>query len=94
MGFSSGGGSFTGGRYDKDSKLGYQAYGADASMVLWKLTLRGEYAYRRTQLAPNQPYRFELVDDWFRKDGWYAPIYCQECRRRRRVVLISHRRAW
>jgi len=68
------GGSATAGRYDKDGTLGYAAWGADASFKIWVLTFRGEYATRKTDLDPNVTYRYQLVDPWFRKQGWYAEL--------------------
>ena len=69
------GGSYTGGRYDRDAKLEYQVAGADLSLQLWKVTLRGEYALRRTALDPNASgYTWALVDDYFDKRGFYAEL--------------------
>ena len=69
------GASYTGGRYDRDAKLLYQVAGADASIQLWKVTLRGEYAIRRTGLDPNASgYDWVLVDDFFDKRGFYAEL--------------------
>jgi hypothetical protein len=68
------GASYTGGRYDREARLGYHAWAADATLKLGPFTFRGEYAWRRTDLDPAAPYRFELVDPWFRKDGWYAEL--------------------
>ena len=68
------GGSFTAGRYDPAGALDYQAWALNASTRLSIFTLRGEYAYRRTELVRGQAYAFELADDWFRKDGWYAEL--------------------
>jgi hypothetical protein len=72
LGDTSLGGSFTSGRYDRDGTLKYVVWGLDASMQLGKTTLRGEYAHRRTDLSPKASYPYELVDPWFRKDGWYV----------------------
>lgn len=66
------GGSYTTGRYDKDGKLGYQAYSADATLRFGKLVLRGEWAGRRTDLDPTATYPFALVDKWFLKEGFYG----------------------
>ncbi|ACG72205.1 conserved hypothetical protein [Anaeromyxobacter sp. K] len=69
------GGSFTGGRYDKDAKLKYLMWGVDASFRLGPFTARGEYAARRTDLDPDATgYRYGLVDDWFEKEGWYGEL--------------------
>jgi len=62
------------GRYDRDATLRYEAWGADASVRIEKFTFRGEYAFRRTDLSPSASYPYELVDTWFRKDGWYAEV--------------------
>lgn len=68
------GGSFTSGTYDRLGKLEYVAWGVDASMKLGPFTMRGEYASRRTDLDPAARYRFELVDPWFQKDGFYGEL--------------------
>ncbi|BDG04612.1 porin family protein [Anaeromyxobacter oryzae] len=68
------GGSFTAGRYDKAAKLAYVMWGADATMKLGPFTMRGEYATRRTDLDPNATYRYDMIDDWFDKQGWYAEL--------------------
>jgi hypothetical protein len=72
FGDASVGGSYTGGRYDKDGKLGYQVWAADATLRFGKVTLRGEYAARRTDLDPAASYPFTLVDPWFKKEGFYG----------------------
>jgi len=62
-------------RYDQAKKLDYRMWGADASLRLWKVTVRGEYATRRTDIDPNQPgYVYAIVDPWFEKSGWYAEL--------------------
>lgn len=67
------GASYTGGRYDRDATREYHAWAADATLRLGKLVVRGEYAARRTDLdAAATGYPFELVDDWFEKEGFYA----------------------
>jgi hypothetical protein len=69
------GGSYTGGRYDRDAQLQYQVAGADLSVQLWKLTLRGEYAIRRTALDPDATgYQWVLVDASFDKKGFYGEL--------------------
>ena len=72
IGDSSIGGSYTAGRYDQEALLDYEAWGVDASFQLGKLTLRGEYAHRKTDLSTEASYPYELVDPWFTKEGWYA----------------------
>ena len=75
LGDSSVGGSFTAGRYDKAGELGYLVWGADATVRVWRLLVRGEYAERKTDLNPDAAgYRYQLVDPWFRKRGWYAEL--------------------
>jgi len=69
---SSVGASFTAGSYDRDSKLKYLVWGADAVVGLGPVTLRAEYAWRRTDLSPTANYAFQVVDPWVRKDGWYV----------------------
>lgn len=69
------GGSFTAGRYDKQAKLAYAAAAADASFKIGPFTLRGEYALRRTDLDTNASgYRYEVVDPYMNKEGWYAEM--------------------
>lgn len=69
------GGSFTAGRYDRDARLKYVIWGADASLRLGPFTARGEYAARRTDLDPRASgYPYVLVDPWFKKEGWYAEL--------------------
>ena len=69
------GGSYTTGKYDREARLGYEAWGADATFRFSKLTLRGEYARRKTDLDPNASgYPFALVDPFFVKDGFYAEL--------------------
>jgi hypothetical protein len=75
FGDASVGGSWMAGKYDRDAKLGYEAWAADATFRLWKLVLRGEYAWRKTDLDPNATgYPYALVDPWFTKDGYYAEL--------------------
>ncbi|HEY6002801.1 MAG TPA: hypothetical protein VIV57_07985 [Anaeromyxobacter sp.] len=66
------GGSWTGGRYDRDATREYQAWAADATLRFGKLVLRGEYAARRTDLDPTATYPYALVDKWFLKEGFYG----------------------
>jgi len=74
IGDTSIGGSVTTGRYDQAGTLGYLAWGADATMQLWKLTLRGEYAWRRTDLSPQASYPYDSSDLWYKKDGYYVEL--------------------
>jgi hypothetical protein len=63
------------GRYDRNARLLYAAVGGDVQWRLGPVVLRGEYALRRTDLDPNATgYRYELVDTFFDKEGWYAEI--------------------
>jgi hypothetical protein len=69
------GASYTGGRYDAKGQLQYDIAGADVALQLWKATLRGEYAYRRTMLDPNATgYPYVMVDPWFDKAGFYGEL--------------------
>jgi hypothetical protein len=69
------GASYTGGRYDRAGRLSYDVLGADFSIQLWKATLRGEYAWRRTALDRSATgYGWALVDGFFDKRGWYAEL--------------------
>ncbi|HSN92118.1 MAG TPA: hypothetical protein VLS93_12885 [Anaeromyxobacteraceae bacterium] len=68
------GGSATAGHYDREEQLRYLVYGADVSFRLGPVTVRGEYAARRTELDPDGTYPYELIDDWFDKRGFYAEL--------------------
>jgi hypothetical protein len=73
VGDASIGGSYTRGRYDRDALRAYEIWGADATLRLGKVVLRGEYAERRTELDEAATgYPFALADPWFRKSGFYA----------------------
>lgn len=73
IGDASLGGSYTAGKYDRDARLGYAAWAADATFRLSKLTLRGEFAQRRTDLDPGASgYPYALADSFFTKEGFYA----------------------
>ena len=73
IGDASVGCSYTAGKYDRDARLGYQAWGADATFRLSKLVLRGEYASRRTDLDTTAAgYPYAIVDPYFTKEGFYA----------------------
>ncbi len=75
FGDTSVGGSYTAGRYDRDARLRYEAWGGDATLRLWKLILRGEYARRTTDLDPAATgYPFALQDPFFVKEGFYAEL--------------------
>jgi hypothetical protein len=67
--------SYTGGRFDKDANLQYDAAAVDATLPIWVLTLRGEYALRRTHLDPKiQGYGYAVVDPFFDKKGFYVEL--------------------
>jgi hypothetical protein len=69
------GASYTGGRYDRNGTLAYHAAALDLAIPIWKATLRGEAAMRRTWLDPNASgYGYVLVDHFFDKRGWYAEL--------------------
>lgn len=69
------GGSYTGGRFDKSGALQYDAAAADLAIPIWKITLRGEAALRRTQIDPKAPgYGYAVVDEFFDKRGFYAEL--------------------
>jgi hypothetical protein len=73
IGDASVGGSYMAGKYDRDAKLGYEAWAGDATFRLSKLVLRGEYAHRKTDLDPSASgYPYGLLDPFFTKDGFYA----------------------
>jgi hypothetical protein len=74
FGDASVGGSYTSGKYDRAARLGYEAWGADATLRLWKLTMRGEYARSQIDLDPDVRYPFETEDPFFVKDGFYAEL--------------------
>jgi hypothetical protein len=63
------GGSFMAGRQDDAGSRTFSAWGADASVRLWRVTLRGEYAARRNQLDPAR-FSGRRLD----KSGWYAEL--------------------
>jgi hypothetical protein len=69
------GGSFTGGRYDPAARLRYDVAGADLTVQLWKLTLRSEYAIRRTALDPDASgYTVAPQGGSFDKRGFYVEV--------------------
>ena len=75
FGDASFGGSYTAGKYNREARLGYEAWAADATLRFSKLTLRGEYAHRSTDLDPNASgYPFAVVDPFFTKAGFYAEL--------------------
>jgi hypothetical protein len=69
------GASYTGGRFDKDAKLQYDAVAADLAIPFWRATLRGEWAMRRTRIDPAaRGYPYEVIDPWVDKSGYYAEL--------------------
>jgi cytochrome c553 len=75
IGDASFGGSYMSGKYDRDAKLGYEAFGADATVRLAMLIFRGEYARRKTDLDPNAAgYPYALKDPFFVKEGYYVEL--------------------
>jgi hypothetical protein len=75
------GSSAMAGRYDPDRHLGFWIAGADATIALDGVTLRGEYLVRRTEVAIGNdpaarwkygPGRDGRYDDDFVKHGFYA----------------------
>lgn len=73
IGDASLGGSYMAGRYDREARLGYEAWAADATFRFSKLVLRGEYAHRKTDLDPAATgYPYGLLDPYFTKEGFYA----------------------
>ncbi len=75
IGDASVGGSYMAGKYDREARLGYEAWAADATFRISKLVLRGEYASRKTDLDPLATgYPFALDDPFFVKDGFYAEL--------------------
>jgi hypothetical protein len=73
IGDASVGGSYMSGKYDREARLGYEAWAADATFRFSKLILRGEYAHRKTDLDPTATgYPYGLLDPYFTKEGFYA----------------------
>ncbi|MBX7113786.1 MAG: hypothetical protein K1X64_05570 [Myxococcaceae bacterium] len=71
------GASLSGGTYDDADTLTYVMGGADFYLRLGKVTLRAEGLFRRTQLDATAPgYRYQLIDSFFLKAGYYAQLDC------------------
>jgi hypothetical protein len=69
------GASYTGGRFDKASRLRYDAAAVDLTIPIWKATLRGEAALRRTQLDPGASgYGWVPISNFFDKRGLYLEL--------------------
>ena len=63
------------GFYDPDEKRKYSAFGADLSLRIGPVTFRAEAAYLRMNLDVDaKGYRYQLVDPWFEKGGFYAEL--------------------
>lgn len=64
------------GTYDPSRELAYTILGVDAYLRIHALVLRGEILSRRTEFGvgpnPEERFRYEVVDDFFRKDGFYV----------------------
>ena len=69
------GASYTGGRFDKDAALQYDAAAVDLAIPIFGATLRGEYALRRTHLDPAaKGYGYAVIDPFFDKAGFYGEL--------------------
>ncbi len=63
------------GFYDPEEKKKYSAFGVDLSLRVGPVTLRAEGAYLRMNVDPDvRGYRYQLVDPWFEKGGFYAEL--------------------
>jgi hypothetical protein len=63
------------GRYDPDNRLKYTAVGADSTLRLGPLTLRGEVALMRVDIDPTAPgYRYQIIDPYFEKGGFFVEL--------------------
>ncbi|MGQ0504496.1 MAG: hypothetical protein ACT4TC_04190 [Myxococcaceae bacterium] len=61
------------GRYDSQRQRKYTAFGADASLRVGPLTLRGEAAWIRFDIDPTVPgYRYQIIDPFVEKGGFFA----------------------
>ncbi len=69
------GASFGGGYYDPRDRLAYLIAGLEAYGRVGRVTVRAKAIGRRTDFDPDAPgYRFEIVDPFFLKLGWYAQL--------------------
>lgn len=68
------GSSFSAGTADARDQRWYLMGGVDVFLRLGSFTVRAEALARRTDLDPTASYRFELIDPWFLKAGWYAQV--------------------
>ncbi len=68
------GGSFSGGTADALDRRWYLMGGLDFFLRVGSVTFRAEALARRTDLDPTAAYRFQLIDPWFLKAGWYAQL--------------------
>ncbi|MBK7864448.1 MAG: hypothetical protein IPJ65_38760 [Archangiaceae bacterium] len=63
------------GTYDPESQKKYSVFGADFSLRLGPVTFRTEAAWMRMNLDPfAKGYRYDLVDPWFEKGGFFAEL--------------------
>lgn len=61
------------GRYDPNVSRSHTALGLDASVRIKKLTLRGEAAASRIDIDPTAAgYRFQIIDPYIEKSGFYV----------------------
>ena len=69
------GASFTGGRYDRNARLKYVALAGDARSSSDRSCSAASTRCAETDLDPNATgYRFEVMDPYLNKEGWYAEI--------------------
>lgn len=69
------GASLSGGTYDDADSLTYLMGGVDFYLRLGNVKLRAEGLFRRTQLDATAPgYRYQLIDSFFLKAGYYAQL--------------------
>lgn len=63
------------GHYDPKRLRAYTALGFDAALRVGPLTIRGEAAFIRVEINPDPSlYRFELIDTYFDKAGFFVEL--------------------
>jgi len=63
------------GFYDPEEKKKYSVFGVDLALRLGVVTFRAEAAVMRMNVDPDlRGYRYQLVDPWFEKGGFYAEL--------------------
>ncbi|MBL8955166.1 MAG: hypothetical protein JNK82_30595 [Myxococcaceae bacterium] len=63
------------GFYDPDERKKYSAFGVDVALRLGVVTFRAEAAAMRMNIDPDlRGYRFQVVDPFFEKGGFYAEL--------------------